>query len=93
MHDDDPGDHLWRFSSSGGPIADALVLDEGGLVLNHRHHNETFWLRHDDAIVLMNGDRQPTSVLSRVSDSRYEGPVLPAALGWRPGLVHILEKG
>lgn len=92
MHDDDPGDHLWRFSSSDGPIADVVVLDERGLVLNHRHHNETFWLRHDDAIVMVNGDRQPTAVLRRVSDSRYEGPVLPTVPGWRPGLVHILEK-
>ena len=92
MHDDDPGDHLWRFSSSDGPIADIVVLDERGLVLNHRHHNETFWLRHDDAIVMVNGDRQPTAVLRRVSDSRYEGPVLPTVPGWRPGLVHILEK-
>lgn len=92
MQDDNLSDHLWQFSSSEGPIAGAVVLDERGFVLNHQHHNEEFWLLHDNAIVLLNADREPTSVLSRVSDSRYEGPVLPAAQGWRPGLVHILEK-
>ena len=92
VQDDNLSDHLWQFSSSDGPIAGAVVLDERGLVLNHRHHNEEFWLLHENAIVLLNADRQPTSVLNRVSDARYEGPVLPAAEGWRPGLTHALEK-
>lgn len=90
--DDNISDHLWQFGSSDAAFANAMILDERGLVLNHQHQDVAFWLPHEGSIILVRGDKEPTAVLSRVSDTRYEGPVLPAAHDWRPGLTYFIEK-
>lgn len=92
MHTDNLSDPIWRFGSSDGPISEAVLLDERGVILNVPQHDAAFWILNDQAIILVNRDREPTAVLNRVSDIRYEGPALRAARGWRPGMAYVLEK-
>ena len=89
---DDLTDPIWRFGSSDGPISQAMLLDERGLIRNVPHHDAAIWLRKDNVIILVNRKGEPTGALHRVSDNRYEGPALPAARDWHAGLTYFIEK-
>lgn len=69
-----------------------MLLDEGNIIRNVPHHDATFWVLQENSIILVNRDREPTGVLHRVSDVRYEGPALRTARGWRAGLSYFIEK-
>lgn len=90
--DDNISDHLWQFGSSDGIIANAIILNERGRILNHQHPGMMYWLPHEGAIILVSGEKQPTALLNRVSETRYEGPVLPAIHGWQPGVTLFMER-
>lgn len=92
MSDVNPTSRVWKFSNAHGLLADALILDERGFVLNYKNENEVYWVQNEDLIIFVNAEKEATSVLRRVSDDRYEGVVLPAAKGWQEGQIHRLEK-
>lgn len=85
-------DPLWRFGGSEGVATEAMILEDGGRVRNYTHFNATFWVQHENTIILVNGQKEPTAFLARVSDTRFEGPTLPAAAGWQSGETRFLEK-
>lgn len=85
-------DPIWQFGSSDGPISEAMILDERGIIRNIPQHDAALWLLQDRSIILVNRNREPMGVLYKVSDTRYEGPALPAARGWRAGMTYFMEK-
>jgi hypothetical protein len=50
-----------------------LKLRDDGTLGMYSHFNETFWSKDDNSITLHNVDRNPTSILNKVSNDEYFG--------------------
>lgn len=85
-------DPIWRFGGSNGPISEAMILDERGIIRNLLQHDAAYWILSGQSIILVNRDKEPIAALNKVSDVRYEGPTLPAARGHHPGQTYFMEK-
>jgi len=72
-----PSDSYMFFGGHDGEKHHGTVrLKPDGTVGMYSHFNETFWSIEGDSLILYNGNKKPTSILRRISETEYSGAFL-----------------
>lgn len=72
---EDLSNTTWKFLGNG-KLYGMIRLNSDGTVGIYSNDNEKYWEFKNGSIQLLNKDRQPTSILNKINDTKFEGKYL-----------------